>query len=109
MKYLQCSKNNYTGKRSYCHKHKYGNIAPTLKRCLDCEFSIITDRPFAGFNTKVVEYEGEKDNCKKELEKRAHLIGSMKLSDHKSTIDDYFEKVDPKDVIKQFKELGYDL
>ena len=64
-RFLQCS-----AQRTRCEKSYDGIRRVSLKLCLDCRMSLITDKPFAHLPTKKVKYPTDKDNCYQELWKR---------------------------------------
>ena len=63
-RFLQCSV------KRYCVKNDTGNRNLTLKKCLDCKYSLISERPYASYPTKTVKYHEDKDNWAEELKYR---------------------------------------
>ena len=63
-RFLQCSV------KRFCVKNDTGNRTLSLKKCLDCKYSIISERPYATYPTKKVKYHEDKDNYLKELKYR---------------------------------------
>jgi len=64
-RYLQCSAN-----RNRCIVSDDGIRRLSLKQCIECKYSLITDKPFCNYPSKKVKYEKDKDNWTNELEKR---------------------------------------
>lgn len=63
-RFLQCSVNRY------CVKNDTGNRNLSLKKCLDCKYSLISESPYANYPTKKVKYHEDKDNYLEELKYR---------------------------------------
>lgn len=63
-RFLQCSV------KRYCVKNNTGNRNLSLKKCLDCKYSLISERPYATYPTKKVKYHEDKDNYVEELKHR---------------------------------------
>jgi len=63
-RFLQCSV------KRYCVKNDTGNRNLNLKKCLDCKYSLISERPYATYPTKKVKYHEDKDNYLDELKHR---------------------------------------
>ncbi len=64
-RYLQCSANY-----NRCINNESGMRQQSLNKCLDCKYSLISERPFAQMPTKKIQYHEDKDNWTKELWKR---------------------------------------